>query len=504
MTKQRTLLVFGDQLNRSIGALATARRETDRILFIESEEKIRSQRWHVQRLHFYLSSMRHFADSLRRDGFEVDYVRSASFRTAIESHRASHPRHRVVATEPNSVAARQLLANLDVEMLRSNQFLCHHSDFAQWVDSRKAKGLKTFKLEDFYRHQRLTLDVLMDDNEPVGGKWNFDESNREPPPRDGHDRWPTPLVDEADDIDHEVSADIAHFDTEGAPNAGWWAPTREGALRRLDHFVTKVLPMFGPHEDAMLSDNWHLAHSVLSPYLNNGLLMPREIVDAAEAAHRNGLVDVASAEGFIRQIIGWREYVWGLYWMWMPAYRDENFLAANLDLPPALATGSTSMNCVRHVVDGIRDRSWAHHIQRLMILGNLALTAGIEPRQFTDWMSRVFVDAAEWVMVPNVVGMALYADGGRMATKPYASGGAYIDKMSDYCKSCVYDRKKRTGDDACPFTTLYWDFLDRHSPTFVRNPRIATQVRAAQKLTDLDAVRARAVRVRTLLASGEL
>ncbi|MFM7093557.1 MAG: cryptochrome/photolyase family protein, partial [Actinomycetota bacterium] len=319
-----------------------------------------------------------------------------------------------------------------------------------------------------------------------------------------HDRWATPLVDELDDIDRQVIDDISGHAGTGALPVGWWATTRDGAVRRLDHFIENLLPQFGPHEDAMLSDNWHLAHSLLSPYLNNGLLMPDEVVRAAERAYREGRAGIASVEGFVRQIIGWREYVWGLYWMWMPAYRDENALGADLDLPPAFATGITSMNCVGKVVEGINERSWAHHIQRLMILGNLALTAGVEPRQFTDWMSRVFVDAAEWVMIPNVVGMALFADGGRMATKPYASGGAYIDKMSDYCKGCRYDRKKRTGDDACPFTTLYWDFLDRHSATFGRNPRIATQVRAAQKLTDIAEVRVRAREVKALLREGLL
>ena len=503
MTK-RTILVFGDQLNRAIGALATAEPGHDRVMFVESHEKITAQPWHPQRLHFYVSSMRHFADDLRDAGFDVTYVKSESFRAAVAAERTARPGTPIIATEPNSVRARTLLADLDVETVPSNQFLLHHAGFAAWVDGRRAKGLKTFKLEDFYRHQRVTLDILMDDDQPVGGRWNYDDENREPPPRDGHDRWPVPLVDELDAIDHEVIAELAPYGGPGAAPVGWWATTRRGALRRLDHFIDNLLPMFGPHEDAMLTDNWHLAHSLLSPYLNNGLLVPDEVVRAAERAHREGRADIASVEGFIRQIIGWREYVWGLYWMWMPTYRDENALGADLDLPPAFATGRTSMNCVGTVVGGVNERSWAHHIQRLMILGNLALTSGVEPRRFTDWMSRVFVDAAEWVMVPNVVGMALFADGGRMATKPYASGGAYIDKMSDYCKGCRYDRKKRTGDDACPFTTLYWDFLDRHSATFGRNPRIATQVRSAQKLADIAEVRIRAAEVKDLLRSGRL
>ncbi|MBM3730735.1 MAG: cryptochrome/photolyase family protein [Actinobacteria bacterium] len=504
MTSSRAILVFGDQLNRAIGALSSARSGIDRVLFIESTEKLAAREWHPQRLHFYVSSMRHFAEELRHEGFTVDYERSSSFRTAITEYRRAHPGTEIIATEPNSFGARELLADLGVATVASNQFLLHHVGFADWVDARRAKGYKTFKLEDFYRHQRTMLGVLMDGDEPAGGRWNFDDENREPPPRDGHDRWSSPLIDDLDDLDRQVIDDTAVHAGRGSLPVGWWATSREGALKRLAHFIDSLLPQFGPHEDAMLADNWHLAHSLLSPYLNNGLLMADEVVRAAERAYREGRADIASVEGFIRQIIGWREYVWGLYWMWMPAYRDENALGADLDLPPAFATGETSMNCVGKVVEGINERSWAHHIQRLMILGNLALTAGVEPRQFTDWMSRVFIDAAEWVMVPNVVGMALFADGGRMATKPYASGGAYIDKMSDYCKGCRYDRKKRTGDDACPFTTLYWDFLDRHAATFGRNPRIATQVRSAQKLADIAEVRVRAREVKGLLREGRL
>ena len=499
----RTILVFGDQLNRSIGLLRTAQPGVDHILMVESAQKIASAKWHRQRLHFYLSSMRHFAHELQDEGFAVSYVEAASFSAAITTHRTSNPNREIVATEPNSWSARKLLERLGVPTTASDQFLMHHVEFVAWVESRRTKGYKTFKMEDFYRHQRVRLGILLDGSEPAGGQWNFDGDNREPPPRDGHDRWPEPLRSSLDDIDDEVLREIPD-NVIGAPPDGTWATTRSEALRRLTHFINNVLPMFGPHEDAMLTNNWHLAHSLLSPYLNNGLLMPAEVVAAAEAAFREGRVPIASVEGFIRQIIGWREYVWGLYWMWMPEYKVENALDAHLDLPPVLEGRSTNMRCVAHVMETIDSYSWAHHIQRLMILGNLALTAGINPRQFTNWMSRVFIDAADWVMVPNVVGMALHADGGRMATKPYASGGAYIDKMSDYCKRCAYDRKARVGDKACPFTTLYWDFLDRHHDRFVRNARVATQARSARKLADLADVRERAVEVRRKLIDGSL
>ena len=495
----QTVWVFGDQLNRSIGVLADVSPSTHRVLLVESRTKLNGRRWHVQRAHFLIASMRRFAHELRAAGFVVDYRVSDTFGDGFRSHVEQFSPTHVVATEPNSLHARRLVSNLGVATVRSNQFLCHHFDFAEWADTRRS-----LRLEDFYRHQRTRLDYLMDGHEPAGGRWNFDAENRKPPPRDGSHRWPVPPLEELDDVDRAVLADLPSSCRGEWPH-GAWATSRAGAVRRLNHFVNNVLPAFGPHEDAMLSDNWHLAHSMLSPYLNNGLLMPDEVCDSVERAYREGRVPIASAEGFIRQVIGWREYVWGLYWRWMPDYRDENALSANRDLPRAFTTaGATQMRCVASCVQAIEQRGWAHHIQRLMVLGNLALVAGVSPRQMTDWMWESFVDGAEWVMVPNVVGMALYADGGRMSTKPYAAGGAYIDRMSDYCNGCAFDRKQRVGAAACPFTTLYWDFLLRHSDRFASNPRMVVQVRAAQKLGDKEAVQRRAVEILHLLDAGTL
>jgi deoxyribodipyrimidine photolyase-related protein len=276
-------------------------------------------------------------------------------------------------------------------------------------------------------------------------------------------------------------------------------------LRRLDHAVTNVLPLFGPHEDAMLSTSWHLAHTLLSPYLNLGLLRPDEVCDAVDAGWRAGEIPLASAEGFIRQVIGWREYVWGVYWLWMPEYRHNNELVATRPVPPVFrGEASTDMRCVSHVLADVDRYGWTHHIQRLMVLGNLSLTAGVDPWELTRWMWASFVDGAEWVMLPNVIGMALHADGGRMASKPYASGGAYIHRMSDYCGGCRYDRRKRTGDDACPFTTLYWDFMARHEERLLANPRTSRQVYAMRRLGDLDDVRVRAAEVLVRLDAGDL
>jgi deoxyribodipyrimidine photolyase-related protein len=358
-------------------------------------------------------------------------------------------------------------------------------------------------MEDFYRFQRRRLGYLMDGEEPAGGRWNYDTENREPPPTDGR-AWPTPPTTPLDDCDREVLGSLPDS-CWGAEPDGTWATSRTEALRRLDHAVTNVLPLFGPHEDAMLSTSWHLAHTLLSPYLNLGLLRPDEVCDAVDAGWRAGEIPLASAEGFIRQVIGWREYVWGVYWLWMPEYRHNNELVATRPVPPVFrGEASTDMRCVSHVLADVDRYGWTHHIQRLMVLGNLSLTAGVDPWELTRWMWASFVDGAEWVMLPNVIGMALHADGGRMASKPYASGGAYIHRMSDYCGGCRYDRRKRTGDDACPFTTLYWDFMARHEERLLANPRTSRQVYAMRRLGDLDDVRVRAAEVLVRLDAGDL
>lgn len=495
----RTIWVLGDQLNRGIGALADATPGRDHILLVESTGKITARPWHRQRVHLIVSAMRHFADELRSEGFDVDYRSAASMRLGLESHISQFAPSSLVATDPNSVAARTLCEEMAIETVPSNQFLTSRADFAAWAATRKS-----LKMEDFYRRQRVRLGYLMEGDEPAGGQWNFDHDNRQPPPKKGPWPWPTPPVSPWDDIDRSVVDDYGAHGF-GAPPSGQWAVTRADALARLQHFVDNVLPMFGPHEDAMLADNWHLAHSMLSPALNIGLLLPGEVCDAVQAAYDAGHVPIASAEGFIRQVIGWREYVHGLYWLWMPDYASLNELNATRPLPPLFRDPSlTSMRCVKSCLTDINERGWAHHIQRLMVLGNFALITGTNPQEMTRWMWESFVDGAEWVMVPNVIGMSLHADGGRMATKPYASGGAYIDRMSDYCKGCSYDRTKRTGDNACPFTTLYWDFLLRHEERFVRNPRMGTQVRAAHKLSDIDAVHDRAAEVLSMLDSGRL
>jgi deoxyribodipyrimidine photolyase-related protein len=352
-------------------------------------------------------------------------------------------------------------------------------------------------MENFYRAQRVRLNVLVEGGKPTGGAWNFDKENRLPPPKNYE--WPAYLEHSRDSIDDEVAAEL------NCSPGTTWATTREGALAQLNNFIKNHFANFGPYEDAMAGDNWAVHHSLLSPYLNNGLLHPAEVIDAAMKAFAKGLIPIASCEGFVRQIIGWREYVNGMYWFLGADYEQNNQLGATRDLLPLLRDPSkTSMNCVSSIVSDINERAWVHHIPRLMVLSNLALITGTNPQKFLDWMREVFIDATQWVMVPNVIGMGLHADGGAMMTKPYAAGGAYISRMSTYCKGCTYDPKLRVGDTACPFTTLYWDFLDRHKEAFVKNHRMSQQVFGLNRLKDLPDLKLRAQEVLDGLSNGTI
>jgi deoxyribodipyrimidine photolyase-related protein len=302
-------------------------------------------------------------------------------------------------------------------------------------------------MENFYRAQRIRLDILVSDGKPEGGQWNYDADNRLPPPKNY--TFPPYLYQSRDQIDLEVAKELEFEPTET------WATTRAGALRQLENFVENHLAGFGPYEDAVMADNWALHHSLLSPYLNNGLLHAGEVVAAVVSAYRAGKAPIQSVEAFVRQVIGWREYINGMYWFLGEDYKFRNGLKADRKLLPAFTDSTkTKMNCVSSVVKDIEDRAWVHHIPRLMILSNLALITGTNPQEFLDWMREVFIDANEWVMVPNVIGMGVHADGGQLMTKPYAAGGAYISRMTQFCKGCVYDPKLRVGDNACPFTTL--------------------------------------------------
>ena len=500
----RTVLVQFDQLHREHGALRAAVPGRDRILLVESERMTTGRRWHVQRLWFIISAARHFAAALEAEGFEVDYRKSATTVAGIREHLAEFGEREVVTAEASS---RRLRANLEaagVNFVPNDFFLTSRDEFQAWASSQK-----TLVMENFYRRQRVRLGILVADGKPTGGSWNFDADNRLPPPK-GH-VYPQPLSFEPDEIDRQVLAEIegrrkAHpEDYWGDGPSGVWGTTRAAALAQLDDFLSNRFENFGPYEDAMPRDSWSVYHSLLSPYMNVGLLHASEVMEAVRVRFQQGGVSLASCEGFVRQVIGWREYINGIYWFFNDRYRESNALAANRKLLPLYWNPQTTeMNCARSVVEDLHERSWVHHIPRLMVLSNLALLTAVNPQEYLDWMRQTFIDASEWVMVPNVIGMGVHADNGQMMTKPYAAGGAYVNRMSNYCGGCRFDPKKRTGEDACPLTTLYWDFLDRNREGFARNHRIAQQVKGLDRLSDLPEVRARAREVLAKLEAGEL
>jgi deoxyribodipyrimidine photolyase-related protein len=499
----QTVWILGDQLNRNTTSLSGTSPANTRVLFVVSQTFLASRPWHRQRVHVVLAGMRRLALSLADEGFNVDWRIAETMGEGLRQHVAAFSPASVRVMEPAEVRLRALVQSFsECEVVSNDQFLCSTSMFTEWASTRKGR----LRMEDFYRFQRTRLDVLMDGDEPAGGQWNLDHENREPPPKDGRS-WPEPSTYELDEVDQEIAALINQYAPQaiGAEWHGLWPTTTEQAHERLGRVISEVLPRFGPHEDAMLKSNWLLAHTALSSSMNLGMLSPRDVVHAAEDAYRNGTVPLASAEGFIRQIIGWREYVYGLAHYWGAEYGEHNQLEANVAVPIAFRDShATNMACVAQAVDGIDQRAYAHHIQRLMVLGNLALLAGVNPQAMTAWMRESFIDGADWVMAPNVIGMSLHADGGMMATKPYASGGAYINKMSDSCKGCKYDPKLRTGPTACPFTTLYWDFLARHQDRLKSNHRMSQPLAGLKRLSNLDDVRRRAVEVQEMLLAGTL
>lgn len=467
-----TTLVLGDQLSHDNPALEGA----DRVLMIESRAKLASAPWHRQKLHLVLSAMRHFAAELEERGVEVDYRRAQTYAAGIRAHVRAHAPKQVQLLEPTSVAARGLAELPRVELATGTLFLTHPDEFRAW-----AEGRRRLRMEDFYRYQRRRLGVLMDGDEPAGGRWNFDAENREPPPAEA--RPPAPYAPREDDIDDAVRRDLdrLRLTTFGEDGPRLWPATRDQALRSLHRFVDTRLADFGRWQDAMLHGERLMWHSHLSSSLNLGLLDPQEVVAAAEGAYRAGDAPIAAVEGFVRQVIGWREYVWGMYWLEGGLPR-VNALSARAELPEALWSGDTDMRCVADAVEGLRDTAYAHHIVRLMIFGNLMLLRGVKPRRAVDWFHHSFIDGYEWVMGPNVLGMATFADGGRMMSKPYAAGGRYVDRMSDYCGECRFDPTQREGEDACPFTKGYWQFLERNEEKLRPNRRMQMPYRNLDRM----------------------
>ena len=477
---KRIIYIPFDHLHRKYGALKDADPKSDVIAFIESARMTTGRNWHKERLFFLISSARHFAKSLEDEGFTVEYVKAATTIDGLNTISKKHKQLPITCAEPSSFRQFDALKKHGVIFVDNDFFLTPRPLFTQW-----AGGQKSFLMESFYRAQRVRLGILVEAGKPTGGAWNFDKENRLPPPKKYV--GPKYLEHTRDEIDKEVAKELGHTPTKN------WGTTRKAALAQMKNFFDNHFGEFGPLEDAMTTDNWALHHSLLSPYINNNLLHPSEVVSAAGKAFAKGDVPIESAEGFIRQLIGWREYVNGMYWFLGPDYRDNNQLKATRKLLPLFSDPSkTQMNCIKATVTDIHERAWVHHIPRLMLLSNLALITGTNPQAFLDWMREVFIDASEWVMVPNIIGMGVHADGGEMMTKPYAAGGAYISRMSNYCKGCSYNPKLRVGETACPFTTLYWDFLDRHKEAFAKNHRMSQTLFGLKRLSDLPELKERA------------
>lgn len=490
MTFSRILYVPFDHLNENFGSLKNANPKTDVIALIESQRMLTGRPWHKERLFFLVSSARHFAEGLKSKGFTVRYLKAATTIDGLKAVRAEFGELPVECAEPSSFRQFNDLSAFGVQFVENDFFLTSRSLFTSWAEKQKS-----YLMENFYRGQRQRLNILMKDGKPVGERWNYDAENRLPPPKNYE--WPEYLEHDRDDIDLEVAKELGHIPTKT------WATTREGALRQLENFIKNHLNGFGPYEDAIAKDNWALHHSLLSPYLNNGLLHASEVVERVVKAFDRGKAPIESVEAFVRQVIGWREYINGMYWFLGEEYRNQNHLGANRNLLPLFSDSTkTEMNCVKSVVADVEVRAWAHHIPRLMVLSNLALITGVNPQEFLDWMREQFIDAADWVMVPNIIGMGVHADGGKMMTKPYAAGGAYLNRMTQSCKGCKYDPKLRVGENACPFTTLYWDFLDRHKDVFVKNHRMSQQVNGLKRLSDLPELKVRAQEVLEGLSAG--
>ena len=487
---KRIIYVSHDQLNAGYGALKKANPKDDLIVLVESKRMLAPEFGSKVRLYFLLSSAAHFVKSLQDDGYTVIYQKGATTVDGLTEVLKKYPNLPIIAATPSSFRLKQSLSDFGVTFVENDFFLTPEKLFSQWAGSQKS-----YLMESFYRAQRIRLNILVEKGKPVGGAWNFDKENRSPLPK-GY-IFPPYLQHKADEIDTKIANDL------GIKPVTDFATTRDGAKRVLKNFLDNHFALFGPYEDAMTVDNWSLHHSLLSPYLNNGLLHPSEVIDAALKRFEKGDIPIASAEGFIRQIIGWREYVNGMYWYLGKDYKELNNLNAKRKLLPLFENADkTKMNCIKSNLEDINSRGWVHHIPRLMLLSNLALITGTNPQEFLSWMRRVFIDATDWVMVPNVIGMGVHADNGLMMTKPYAAGGAYISKMSNYCKGCVYNPKLRTGDNACPFTTLYWDFLDRNHEEFAGNHRMAQQLFGIKRLKDMAEVKKRAKEVLAGLDKG--
>lgn len=479
------ILILGDQLSTDISALKGADPTNDLIVMAEVGDEASYTNHHKKKLVLLFSAMRHFADHLEREGWKVhyhEYHPDSSFKSlesVVAKQVHSFAPDRVITTECGEWRLHEQISNwqarlgLPVDIRPDTRFIASKQEFADW-----ASGRKQLRMEYFYREMRRKTGLLMTpEGAPEGGHWNFDADNRKK--WSGKPGAPPPFRIEPDKTTQEVITLVdRHFSEHfGTTEDFHFAVTSQDARAALDHFIDFALPCFGDYQDAISdSEDW-LFHSILSPYINCGLLDPLEVCEAAAQAWYSGQAPINAVEGFIRQIIGWREFVRGIYWLHMPDYAKENRLGNNRPLPWFYWTGDTRMRCMQKAIDATRRNAYAHHIQRLMVTGNFALLAGVRPEEICDWYLAVYADAYDWVELPNVLGMVMHADGGYLGSKPYAASGKYIQRMSDHCGNCHYKVKKATEEDACPFNALYWHFIDRHRDQFSGNPRMGMMYR---------------------------
>lgn len=484
-------IILGDQLSHNLSSLSDIDAEADTIWMCEVAEEATFIKHHKKKIAFIFSAMRHFAEELRQKGCDVHYTKlddadnAGSFRGEVERAIEQLWPEKIVVTEPSEYRVLKDIEgwadqfDIEVEIRPDDRFLATHKEFQDWADGRKQ-----LRMEFFYREMRRKYDILMNGSKPEGGEWNYDDQNRKAPKE--HLDIPETYKGQTDEITDEVIALVKErFDDHfGDVEPFYFAVTRDQALYALNKFIDERLKLFGDYQDAMIEGEPWLYHSHLSFYINIGLLDPLECIERAQAAYLEGSAPLNAVEGFIRQILGWREYVRGIYWLKMPEYESENYLGADRKLPWLYWGGETKMNCLRQCVKETKENAYAHHIQRLMVLGTFALIAGLDPDEVNEWYYIVYADAYQWVELPNVTGMILFADGGLLASKPYAASGAYINKMSDYCQNCSYSVTKKNGEKACPFNYLYWDFMLRNEDTLKGNPRLNMSYRTLERMGD--------------------
>ena len=485
-------IILGDQLSNEISSLSGINAEEDIVLICEVFAEATYVKHHKKKIVFLFSAMRHFAEELRVEkNYQVEYLKlndpepMQSFTQAVEKTLAKQKIDEIIVTSPGEyrvlteIKIWQDLFGIPVDIREDARFLCNQVEFKNW-----SKDRKNLRMEYFYREMRKKYSILMDGDQPIGGKWNFDLENRKPP--NPNFDIPETFSSEPDAVTLDVMqlVEDKFSDHMGVLSDFHFAINAAQAKIALKQFIDERLKYFGDFQDAMIQGKPWMYHSHVGLYLNCGLLSPLECIQAAEQAYHDSHAPLNAVEGFIRQILGWREFVRGIYWNEMPDYASLNFFEAERDLPAFYWDADTKMNCMHQSVKETSQNAYAHHIQRLMVLGNFALLTGIDPVQVNAWFLSVYADAFEWVELPNVSGMALFADGGYLASKPYAAGGGYINKMSNYCKSCSYSVTKKSGPDACPFNYLYWDFLERNRNKLGNNHRIGMMYKVYDRMSE--------------------